>query len=324
MAVSVVIPVYESARILPALLERVTAVLDRLGGAWEVILVNDGSRDESWKAIQAACASRPGVHGIDLMSNFGQHNALLAGIRAARHDIVVTMDDDLQNPPEEIPLLLEALTEGVDVVYGTPGAARHGFVRNLASSLTKLALRSAMGVSIAEKVSAFRAFRTPLRDGFADYRSQYVSIDVLLTWSTRRFASVPVRHEPRAEGASTYTLRKLVTHALNMVTGFSVLPLQISSVIGFALTLFGAGVLAYVLLRYLALGYSVPGFPFLASIIAIFSGAQLFALGMIGEYLARIHFRVMDRPAYVVRTRLHAEPGAAPSSGGPREARGGS
>jgi undecaprenyl-phosphate 4-deoxy-4-formamido-L-arabinose transferase len=321
MAVSVVIPVYESARILPALLERVAGVLDQLGGAWEVILVNDGSRDESWKAIQAACASRPGVRGIDLMSNFGQHNALLAGIRAARHGVVVTMDDDLQNPPEEIPLLLGALTEGVDVVYGTPGAARHGLVRNLASALTKLALRSAMGVSIAEKVSAFRAFRTPLRDGFADYRSQYVSIDVLLTWSTRRFASVSVRHEPRAEGASTYTLRKLVTHALNMVTGFSVLPLQISSVIGFALTLFGAGVLAYVLLRYLALGYSVPGFPFLASIIAIFSGAQLFALGMIGEYLSRIHFRVMDRPAYVVRTRLDIE-AEATSSGGPREARG--
>lgn len=323
MSVSVVIPVYESARILPALLTRVAAVLDGLGGEWEIILVNDGSRDESWKTIQAACAGRPGVHGIDLMSNFGQHNALLAGIRAAQYETVVTMDDDLQNPPEEIPTLLGALAEGVDVVYGTPGAAQHGLARNLASSLTKLALRSAMGVSIAEKVSAFRAFRTPLRDGFADYRSQYVSIDVLLTWSTRRFASVPVKHEPRAEGASTYSLRKLVTHALNMVTGFSVLPLQISSVIGFALTLFGAGVLAYVLLRYLALGYSVPGFPFLASIIAIFSGAQLFALGMIGEYLARIHFRVMDRPAYVVRTRLFAGPRAAASSGGTREARGG-
>ncbi len=310
MAVSVVIPVYESARILPALLGRVTAVLDRLGGAWEVILVNDGSRDESWKAIQTACASRPEVHGIDLMSNFGQHNALLAGIRAARHDVVVTMDDDLQNPPEEIPRLLDALTEGVDVVYGTPSAARHGLVRNLASSLTKLALRSAMGVEIAGKVSAFRAFRTALRDGFADYRSQYVSIDVLLSWSTRRFASVEVRHEARAEGETTYTFRKLVTHALNMVTGFSVLPLQISSVIGFALTLFGIAVFVYVLGRYLVLGYSVPGFPFLASIIAIFSGAQLFALGMIGEYLARIHFRVMDRPAYVVRRRLA---GAAPA-----------
>src|SRR5512143_559748 len=323
MSVSVVVPVYESARILPALVQRVTAVLDGLGGAWEVILVNDGSRDESWTAIQAACASHPGVHGIDLMSNFGQHNALLAGIRAARYDVVVTMDDDLQNPPEEIPRLLDALHENVDVVYGTPAVAQHGLGRNLASSFTKLALRSAMGVSIAEKVSAFRAFRTPLRDGFSDYRSQYVSIDVLLTWSTRRFASVPVRHEPRAEGPSTYTFRKLVTHALNMVTGFSVLPLQISSVIGFVLTLFGFCVLIYVLLRYLALGYSVPGFPFLASIIAIFSGAQLFALGMIGEYLARIHFRVMDRPAYVVRTRLEDAPGAA-ASGGPREARGGS
>src|SRR5207248_5274259 len=127
------------------------------------------------------------------------------------------------------------------------------------------------------------------------------SIDVLLTWGTTRFAAIPVQHDARKVGTSNYTFRKLLTHALNMITGFSALPLQIAILVGFVFTLFGVGVLIYVVGRYLIFGGSVPGFPFLASAIAIFSGAQLFALGIMGEYLARMHFRMMDRPAYVVR-----------------------
>jgi undecaprenyl-phosphate 4-deoxy-4-formamido-L-arabinose transferase len=127
-----------------------------------------------------------------------------------------------------------------------------------------------------------------------------VSIDVLLTWSTTRFAATPVRHDPRRLGASNYSFRRLVTHALNMMTGFSTLPLQFASLVGFAFTLFGAGVLVLVVVRYVIKGTSVPGFPFLASVIAIFSGAQLFALGIVGEYLARMHFRMMERPTYSV------------------------
>ena len=129
---------------------------------------------------------------------------------------------------------------------------------------------------------------------------------MLLTWGTVRFGAVDVRHEPRAFGASNYTFRKLVIHALNMMTGFSTLPLQFASLVGFAFTLFGIGVLAYVIGRYLMEGSSVAGFPFLASVIAIFSGAQLFALGIIGEYLARMHFRMMERPTYTVREEHHS------------------
>jgi undecaprenyl-phosphate 4-deoxy-4-formamido-L-arabinose transferase len=121
-----------------------------------------------------------------------------------------------------------------------------------------------------------------------------------LTWGTARFSHVKVRHEPRVLGASTYTMRKLVTHAFNMMTGFSTLPLQIASVIGFLFTLFGLVILVYVLISFVTNGSVVPGFAFLASIIAIFSGAQLFALGIIGEYLARMHFRTMDRPTYLI------------------------
>jgi undecaprenyl-phosphate 4-deoxy-4-formamido-L-arabinose transferase len=298
--VSVVIPVYNSEETLGPLLERLSSVL--ASAEHEVVLVDDGSHDASWKTIEALAATHASVRGVRLMRNYGQHNALLCGIRSATRDVIVTMDDDLQHPPEEVPKLLEAL-EGHDVVYGTPEIEQHGALRNLASRLTKLALKSAMGQATAEKVSAFRAFRTNLRETFADYKSPHVSIDILLTWSTTRFTSVSVKHEPRVHGSSNYTFGKLLTHAVNMLTGFTTLPLQLASWIGFGFTLFGVAVLTYVLGRYLIVGSSVPGFPFLASLIALFSGAQLFALGIIGEYLARMHFRMLARPAYSVRER---------------------
>jgi undecaprenyl-phosphate 4-deoxy-4-formamido-L-arabinose transferase len=306
-SLSVVIPVYNSQSILPALLERLAAVLPSLANAFEVILVNDGSRDDSWSTIEDLARQHAWISGVDLMRNYGQHNALLCGIRAAKHDVVVTLDDDLQHPPEEIHTLLDKLAEGYDVIYGTPRQEQHGLWRDLASRVTKLALQSTMGAATARKVSAFRAFRTQLREAFANYQSPFLSLDVLLTWGTTRFAAVPVRHDARRAGVSNYTFRKLLTHALNMMTGFSTLPLQLASWIGFTFTLFGLGVLAYVIGRYLLEGGVVPGFAFLASIIAIFSGAQLFALGIIGEYLARMHFRMMERPTYVVRRRANID-----------------
>ena len=173
--------------------------------------------------------------------------------------------------------------------------------------MTKIAMQRSMGVDTARFVSAFRAFRAELREAFADYDNSYVSIDVLLTWGTTRFGVVHVRHDPRLAGVTGYTLGKLMTHAVNMLTGFSTWPLRIASFVGFAFTLFGLGVLAYVMGRYLIAGGSVPGFPFLASIIAIFSGATLFSLGIIGEYLARMFFRSQGRPSSVVRTTTFEE-----------------
>jgi glycosyltransferase involved in cell wall biosynthesis len=300
-SVSVVVPVYQSERTISELVRRISASLDALVASYEIILINDASADGSWAAIEAIAPLYPALRAIDLMRNYGQHNALLAGIRAARHDIIVTLDDDLQNPPEEIHKLLTKLDEGDDVVYGTPLRMQHGVWRNVASRVTKLALQSIMGATTASKVSAFRAFRTPVREGFANYRGPYVSIDVLLTWSAKRFGNIDVEHAPRTIGESHYSLPKLLNHALNMMTGFSTAPLRVASLIGFVFTLFGIGVFAYVVGRYLLQGGSVPGFPFLASIVAILSGAQLFALGIIGEYLASVHFRVMERPPYVIR-----------------------
>jgi undecaprenyl-phosphate 4-deoxy-4-formamido-L-arabinose transferase len=307
--VSVVVPVYNSEATLRVLVERLERVLGP-AGAFEVVLVNDASRDGSWAIVSELAAAHPWVRGIDLMRNYGQHNALLCGIRAARFDRVVTIDDDLQNPPEEVPKLLAKLEEGLDVVYGKPTSLHHGLWRNMASLITKAVLKGAMGAETARNISAFRAFRTNLRQAFEQYKSPFVSIDVLLTWGTTRFAAVDVRHEPRAAGASNYTFRKLITHALNMVTGFSTWPLQMASLIGFAFTLLGILLMLFVVGRYIfdpAGGRRVAGFPFLASVVAIFSGAQLFALGVIGEYLARLHFRTMERPTYAVRQRTTAK-----------------
>ncbi len=298
---SVVVPVYNSEEILADLVAQLGPVLRGLADDFEIILVDDGSRDGSWRVAASLSRGDDRVRAVRLMRNFGQHNALLCGIRRARYETIVTMDDDLQHPPSEIPKLLAKLDEGHDVVYGPPVRERHGPLRDIASQMTKLALQGTMGASTARQVSAFRAFRKTVSEAFRNYSGSFVSIDVLLTWGTTRFAAVPVRHDPRRAGVSNYTVRKLITHAVNMATGFSVVPLQLASLIGFAFTVFGVGVLAYVVGRYLMFGSSVAGFPFLASIIAIFSGAQLFALGIIGEYLARMHFRLMEKPSYAVR-----------------------
>lgn len=306
---SVLVPVYNSADIIPILCQRLAITLPEIVENYEVILINDGSHDQSWENIVIQVGLYSWLRGINLHRNFGQHNALLCGIRAARYATVVTIDDDLQHPPEHIQALIQELIAGNDVVYGTPMMEQHGLWRNLASKITKIALQSSMGATTARHVSAFRTFRTDLRSAFESYQSPYVSIDVLLTWATNRFSAVPVPHTSRYRGESQYTFRKLVIHAINMITGFSVLPLRLASLMGFGFALFGALVLIYVIGRYLILGGSVPGFPFLASTIAIFSGVQLFALGIIGEYLARMHFRLMDRPPYVVRTEIMHEPG---------------
>ncbi len=299
--ISVVVPVFNSQNTLNSLIARITPVMQSLCAEYEIILVNDGSRDQSWDVIEKICQHSTHVRGFNLMRNYGQHNALLCGLRAARFEIVVTLDDDLQNPPEEIGKLIQELDKGYDVVYGTPLKQAQSLWRNFASLITRLALQSTMGVKHARNVSAFRALRTHLRDAFEGYRSPYVILDVLLTWGTTRFSSVTVNHDARQVGKSNYNLKRLILHAINMITGFTVLPLQFASFLGFAFAVFGIIILIYVIGRYLIQGGSVPGFPFLASIIAIFSGVQLFALGIIGEYLARMHYRLMERPPYIIR-----------------------
>ena len=303
MNVSVIIPVYNSEASLVPLVDRLLPVLDANADQYEIILINDCSTDKSWEIICSVKSKHDCINNINLMRNYGQHNALLCGIRLAHHEIIITLDDDLQHPPEEIPKLLSKLNEGFDVVYGTPTKERHGLWRDIASKLTKWTLQTAMGAEIAQDVGAFRAIRTQVREAFYEYKSPFVNIDVLLTWGTTEFAAVPVRHEMREIGVSNYTVKKLIIHALNMLTGFSTLPLQIASILGFIFMLFGLIILGYVFINFLHNRGAVPGFTFIASIVSIFSGVQLFVLGIIGEYLARIHFRTFNKPSYVIRNK---------------------
>ncbi len=269
-----------------------------------MILVNDGSRDQSWEVIQGLADSLPWVVGVNMMRNYGQHNALLCGVRTARFPVCITMDDDLQHPPEEIGKLLTTLAAGHDVVYGLPTTLPHSLWRNLFSKLIKRLLAFVMGIPNLRDIGSFRALRTDLRQAFADYQNPNVILDVLLSWGTTSFGSVRVNEDQRRSGESNYSFGKLVQVAIRVLTGYSTAPLRLASQVGLVATLIGLAIFAYVVTIYFTSG-SVPGFPFLASIISVLSGVQLFALGVFGEYLARMYDRSMDRPTYVVRQRTH-------------------
>jgi len=297
MNLSVVVPVYRGEKLVEPLVERLNKSLPTFAKRYEVILVNDGSPDGSWDVIEQLAKKYKWVRGIRLMRNYGQHNATLCGVRLAQYDIVVTMDQDLQHPPEEIPVLLAELEKGFDVVYGAPKKLPQGFLRNLMTANMKNILANVMGVPSVKNISAFRAFHTHLRSAFENFQSPSMIVDVLLSWGTTRFTSVQV--DITEAQTSNYNFSTLVKAAMLILIGFSTKPLRLASWIGFIMTLFGLGVFIYVMVIYFTVG-SLPGFPFLAAIIALFNGTQLFTLGIFGEYLARMFDRSMDRPPYVI------------------------
>lgn len=292
---SVVIPAYNSTESLPELVRQLELVLSPQD---EIIIVDDGSKDRTWETICGLSSER--LRGIRLGRNYGQHAALLAGIRSACNPVIVTLDDDLQNPPSEIPTLLQYLDSETDLVFGVPLISGHSTFRNLTSRVAKHLLASSLSVDHLPQSSSFRAFRASLRNAFDDRLGPNISIDALLSWSTTRIRSVEVRHEPRLTGASNYTTRKLLRYLADVATGYSTLPLRLATGLGMVTLTFSLGVLIYVVGRPAISGGSVPGFPFLASTIAIFSGTQLLVLGILGQYIGRMHFRVMNKPTYTI------------------------
>ena len=295
---SIVVPVFRSEKTLNELVNRITnSISDK---PVEIILVDDASGDGTWTTICSIARQNSIVTGIRLGRNSGQHGALLAGVRAAKFQTVVTLDDDLQNPPEEINKLIDALVPGVDVVYGVSTDVKQNFYRRAGSKLVRKFFASALGFNSAVSMSSFRTFRTALREGFNTALGPNVSLDAVLTWSTTRFTVVEVKHDERKVGDSHYTFRKLVRFMIDMATGYSALPLRLASALGFLTISFGAVLLVYVIGRPIITGERVQGFPMLASTIIIFSGVQIFLLGILGEYIGRMHFRVMNKPTYMV------------------------
>ena len=295
--VSIVVPTYKSPTTLTELVERT----ELLGlNAFEIIIVDDGNNDATWEQIGLLSQTNKSVVGLRLGRNFGQHSALLAGVRKAKYSQIVTIDDDLQNPPEEIPNLLAKLVDGVDVVYGVSTQVRQNVWRRFTSRTAKAIFAKVLGFESAISISSFRAFRTQLREGFAGELGPHVSLDALLTWSTSRFSTLEVEHHARRVGKSNYSFTKLVRFMLDTATSYSTRPLRLATTLGFITTLFGLLLLVWVVGNAIFVGDSVPGFPFLAASIAVFSGVQLVVLGILGEYLGKIHFRAMNKPTFSV------------------------
>ena len=298
-----VVPVFNSEATLPTLVLEVTQVLEGQGTEFEILLVNDGSRDGSWQTIETLVGEHLRVRGVNLSRNYGQHNATLCGLRLAKYDVSVTMDDDLQHPPKEIPKLLEKLDEGWDVVYGSFNQHQHSRARNMLSKRTKALVGRTVGLQRVMDQSPFRALRTELRSAFVDYTGPDLLLDVLLGWGTSKFGTVPVEHRSRREGTTNYTPKRLFNMGILLLTAYSTAPLRFVSWLGFGLTAFGISILIYAIILRVFFG-SVPGFPFLASLISIFSGAQLFAMGLFGEYLTRVFNRALGRPTYVIKETI--------------------
>jgi glycosyltransferase involved in cell wall biosynthesis len=299
-SISVVVPVYNGEKSLGELVERVKNVMQNIASKWELIMVNDGSKDESWKTIVELANKNNFVKGIDLTRNYGQHNAVITGIQTAQYEIIITMDDDLQHPPEEILKLVEKIEDGYDVVYGTPSNPKHNVVKNFASRFIKWIICLLMNNRDFLNITSFRAARASICEVFKGCNSYHTVIDPPLFWATDKIAAVYINHDLRKYGKSNFTFRKLFSHSIKMITVYSILPLQIASLLGFLFMLFGTTLFTYVMWNYFV-NNVVQGFTFIAATVSLFSGIQLFCLGIIGAYLAPIHLRSIGKPMSMIR-----------------------
>lgn len=275
----------------------------------EIVLVNDGSPgDDSDEVCARLAAGDPGVRFVDLSRNFGEHNAVMAGLRHASGDVAAIIDDDFQNPPSEVLRLLDKLEQGYDVVYARYGQKRHGRLRNLGSRFNNLVATVMIPKPLGLYLSSFKVISRFVIDEITRYDGPYPYIDGLILQVTRRYATVDVRHAPRQEGRSGYTVRKLVSLWLNMFTNFSILPLRIATLLGFLFAALGL-VLGTIFLVQRLRDPTIPaGWASIIVSLFIVSGVQLFAIGMVGEYVGRLFLNVSRKPQYVIRRTVNVEP----------------
>ena len=304
MDLSIVIPVYRSAQTLESLVDRLLPVLEQLDRSYEIVFVDDGSPDNSWAKLQQLQARYPDrIVAIQLMRNYGQHNALMCGFRHSQGDFVITMDDDLQNPPEEIArILAEIERKDLDLVYGNYDQKKHGSCRNLGSWLVNRFYRAVFHSNVT--VTSFRAIRRPLLESIFNYNLTFTFLDGLLAWNTQRIGSIKVDHHPRQAGRSGYSISKLLVLALNLFTNFSLLPLQLVSLLGVVTAIGGFALGAFFLAQALFSDVVVPGYASTIVAVLMLGGMQLLALGVIGEYLGRLHLNVNGKPQYCERRIL--------------------
>jgi undecaprenyl-phosphate 4-deoxy-4-formamido-L-arabinose transferase len=302
MKVSVVVPVYNEEGNLPALLPRLSAALDATGNAWEIILVDDGSRDKSLEILKDWARRHPDrIRVLELSHNFGQHQAILAGFRDVTGDVVVTLDADLQNPPEEIPKLLAKIAEGHDVVGGVRQGRQDSAFRRAASSLVNRVTVAITRLRLTDFGCMLRAYARPVVDEINDCDEASTFIPALAQSFARRPTEIPVAHAPRQAGRSAYSLYRLIRLNFDLMTGFTIVPLQAFGFFGTMVSLGGIAFGVFLLVRRLIVGAEVEGVFTLFAILFTLLGIAMAGLGIVGEYVGRIYQQVRGRPRFRVR-----------------------
>jgi undecaprenyl-phosphate 4-deoxy-4-formamido-L-arabinose transferase len=304
VSVSVVIPVFNEEATLPELIRRVTATMDNLKRSYEVLLVDDGSSDATASIIdETASKSGSCIVGVFLNRNYGQHAAVMAGFAQSRGEVIVTLDADLQNPPEEIPKLVARLDEGYDVVGSVRVPREDSVFRKLASYITNRAVQKATGVNMHDYGCMLRGYRRPIVDAMLQCHERSTFIPVLANSFARRTTEVEVAHAPRTAGGSKYSLWKLINLQFDLLTSMTTFPIRLLSLFGTLISITGIGFGAFLLIMRLIYGaaWAVEGVFTLFAILFAFVGAQFIGLGLLGEYLGRVYYDVRARPRYFVQ-----------------------
>ena len=305
MKISFVIPCYRSEKTLADVVEEIKTTMATIGHEFEIILVNDCSPDKTYEVIKQLVAENKNILGLDLAKNFGQHCALMAGMRHSTGDVVVCLDDDGQTPADEVGKLLDKLDEGYDVCYASYGKKQHSGFRNFGSKVNELMTRIMLGKPKELKVSSYFAAKRFVVDDMLRYEQSYAYVIGLVLRATKNVANVEVNHRARSVGESGYTLAKLFSLWFNGFTAFSIKPLRIATAIGCFCA--GTGFLygIYTIIKKFILMNDVQaGFSALMSVLVFMGGMVMLMLGLIGEYIGRIYICMNNSPQYVIREKV--------------------
>jgi glycosyltransferase involved in cell wall biosynthesis len=309
---SVVVPVFNEEGNVEALASRVVATMEGIGASFELLFVDDGSRDRTAEILRGLAAQDARVRVVRFTRNYGQEAAVEALYLHARGRWLIQMDGDLQHPPEEIPKLIAKGSEGYDVVYGVRQGRQDSAFRVTASRAMQWGMRSMMEIDLPDDVSTFRLMSAPVARLVAALPERRKFFSALIVWSGARIGAVGVRHAPRHAGASHYSFTKLLNHTFDLLVGFSSKPLRYIGTLGFAFAAVGLSLGAWVIARKLLWDYGVMGWPSLFAAVVILGGVQLMATSVIGEYIARIYVQAQSRPLYNVAERLNFDDARAP------------
>ena len=301
---SVVIPVYRSAEGLPLLLERLCQNLSNSFSSWEAVLVNDGSPDHSWQVLEGLVGRYPFLVAVDLRRNCGQDNALMAGLRLSRGEVVVIMDDDLQHDPRDVPRLVARVRDGWDVCFADFETKQQAWWKNLGSAFNGWVARAVIDKPRDVYLSPFKAVSRGVVDEVIRYDGPYPYVDGLILSVTSRFARIDAIHHARAAGSSNYNLVRSVAVWLKLATGFSVRPLRLASFVGLGTSLLAILFGLFLIVRWFLVHSEVEGWTSILVVVSFLGGLQLFGIGIVGEYVGRAYLNINRKPQYTVRKLL--------------------